>query len=73
MRRSPPKELILLKVGQQIRACRIRANLKQEDVEDFGVSWKHYQRIEAGTTNATIRVLYKLAKAFKCHPKDLLP
>ena len=73
MRRQPKQDPILKKAGQQIRACRIRAGLKQEDVENFGVSWKHYQKIESGTTNTTIKVLYKLAKAFKCHPKDLLP
>jgi DNA-binding XRE family transcriptional regulator len=50
-----------------------KAGLKQEDVEDFGVSWKHYQKVEAGTTNTTIRILYKLAKAFRCRPGDLLP
>ncbi len=69
MKRDP----LLRKVGVRIRACRIKAGLKQEDVEDFGVSWKHFQRIEAGTTNATVKILYKLAKAFKCYPKDFLP
>jgi DNA-binding XRE family transcriptional regulator len=52
---------------------RLKAGLNQEDVENFGVSWKHYQKIEAGTTNTTLKVLYKLAKAFKCSSKDLLP
>ncbi|MFA4971707.1 MAG: helix-turn-helix transcriptional regulator [bacterium] len=64
---------LLKRVGLQVRACRVKAGLKQEDVEDFGVSWKHYQKVEAGTTNTTIRILYKLAKAFKCRPGDFLP
>lgn len=66
-------DLILKKVGSRIRACRLKAGLNQEDVENFGVSWKHYQKIEAGQTNTTIKILYKLAKAFKCHPKEFLP
>lgn len=66
------RDLILKKVGSRIRACRLKAGLNQEDVENFGVSWKHYQKIEAGQTNTTIKVLYKLAKAFKCHPSDFL-
>ena len=65
-----PKDLILKKVGSRIRACRIKAGLNQEEVENFGVSWKHYQKIEAGQTNTTVKVLYKLAKAFKCHPRE---
>lgn len=66
-------EKLLKLVGAQIREWRLKADLKQEDVENFGVSWKHYQKIEAGSTNTTIKILYKLAKAFGCHPKDLLP
>ena len=68
-----PKDLLLKKVGSRIRACRLKAGLTQEDVEDYGVGWKHYQRIETGQTNTTLKVLYKLAKAFKCHPRDFLP
>lgn len=67
------KDLVLKKVGSRIRACRLKAGLTQEDVEGFGVSWKHYQKIEAGQTNTTVKVLYKLAKAFKCHPREFLP
>ncbi len=52
---------------------RLKAGLKQEDLEEYGISWKHYQRIESGATNTTIKVLYKLAKAFKCRPGDLIP
>ncbi len=73
MRYGVKRDQLLKRVGLQIRSCRVKAGLKQEDVEDFGVSWKHYQKVEAGTTNTTIRVLYKLAKAFKCDPKDFLP
>lgn len=67
-----PQDLLLRKIGQKIREHREKAGLTQEDLENYGVSWKHYQRIEAGTSNTTIKVLYKLAKAFKCHPKDFL-
>ncbi len=73
MRCMLKKNPILRRVGMKIRQCRIKAGLKQEDVEDYGVSWKHYQKIEAGSTNATIKILLKLAKAFKCHPGDFFP
>lgn len=64
------EEKILKKVGSKIREARIKANLTQEDIENFGVSWKHYQKIEAGATNTTIKVLYRLAKAFRCKVSD---
>lgn len=67
------KDKLLQQVGERVRKARISAGLNQEDLEDHGISWKHYQRIETGITNTSIRVLYKLAKAFKCHPKDFLP
>lgn len=67
------KDALLVKVGQRIQEMRLEAGLRQEDLEDYGISWKHYQRIEAGTTNTTIRFLYKIAKAFKCNVCDLLP
>ena len=73
MRSKTKPDKILKQVGLTIRACRLKAGLKQEDVENYGLSWKHYQKIEAGSTNTTIKVLYKLAKAFKCEVKDLLP
>ncbi len=63
----------LKKVGRKIREHRIKSGLTQEDVENFGVSWKHYQKIEGGHTNTTIKILYLLSKAFKCNPKDFLP
>ena len=63
---------LLKKVGQKIKEYRLKAGMTQEDVERFGVSLKHYQKIEGGQTNTTIRVLYKLAKAFKCKAGDFL-
>lgn len=66
-------ERTLKQVGKSIRQKRLESGLTQEEVESFGVSWKHYQKIESGKTNTTIKVLYKLAKAFQCHPRDFLP
>ena len=73
MRRKTKIDSLLRQVGQTIREQRLKATLRQEDVEDYGVSWKHYQKIEAGLTNTTVKILYKLAKAFNCKAKDLLP
>ncbi|PIR24689.1 MAG: transcriptional regulator [Deltaproteobacteria bacterium CG11_big_fil_rev_8_21_14_0_20_42_23] len=71
--RPKKRDPLLVKVGKKIQEMRIEADLRQEDLEEYGISWKHCQRIEAGTTNTTVQFLYKIAKAFKCHPSDLLP
>lgn len=58
------------KIGLRIRALRLKAGLTQEAVEKYNVGYKHLQKIEAGTTNTTIRLMYRLAKAFKCDIRD---
>lgn len=61
-------------LGLKIRSIRIKQKLRQEDVEELsGVDYKYYQKIEAGTQNPSIRVLYKLAKALELKVRDLLP
>jgi transcriptional regulator with XRE-family HTH domain len=39
---------------------------------DLGFSLRHYQRIEAGRS-ITLRTMWKLAKAFKVPPREILP
>lgn len=45
--------------------------LRQEDMEKFGLSYKYYQRIEAGKVNVTLKTLEKIAKAFGVDPTGL--
>ena len=39
---------------------------------DHGFSLRHYQRIEAGRS-VTLATVWKLAKAFRVQPRELLP
>jgi transcriptional regulator with XRE-family HTH domain len=39
---------------------------------DLGFSLRHYQRIEAGRS-VTLRTVWKLAKAFRVQPREILP
>lgn len=55
-----------------MRALREARALTQEDMMDLGFSLRHYQRIEAGRS-ITLRTMWKLAKAFKIPPRDILP
>ncbi len=58
--------------GQRVRALRERHGLTQEDMMERGFSLRHYQRIEAGRS-VTLRTMWKLAKAFKVQPREILP
>jgi len=69
--RRKDKSLKLL--GESIREKRLAKKLKQEDLENFGINFKHYQDVEGGRINPTYLTLLKIAKAFGCSVKDLVP
>lgn len=56
----------LRRIGRNIRNARIRAGLRQIDVNmQIGLTYRHYQNIEAGKINCTISTLCRLAKLFR--------
>lgn len=58
-------------IGNRIRELRKKRGLRQEDMERFGLSYKYYQRIEAGKVNATLKTLEKVAGAFDIDATEL--
>ena len=49
-------------IGAVIKATRTRAQLTQETVShDSGVSLRHYQQVESGRMNATLKTLHDIA------------
>jgi len=56
-------EELLSIVAQNIKRCRIVAGLTQEDMRNRGFNYRFYQRLESGSTNATIFTLYRVASA----------
>ena len=60
-------------LGQNIREARIRAGLRQIDVnEKIGLTYRHYQNIEAGRVNMTVGTLCRLSLLFKTSVHELL-
>ena len=58
---------------QRIVAARRECGLTQEDMMQFGLSLRQYQRIESGETeNITLVNLYRIAHAFKVPLSQLL-
>jgi transcriptional regulator with XRE-family HTH domain len=63
-----------LKLGQRIKKIRREKGLRQEDMEDFGIPYKYYQRIESPgkrPANITMKTLLKIAKALEVDPYQL--
>jgi transcriptional regulator with XRE-family HTH domain len=50
-------------LGRRLREIRLKKGLRQQDLQDRGMSYKYYQRIEEGKVNPTLRSLEKLAFA----------
>jgi|GEM_PF-6348148 len=69
MRRKEPS---LVELGKRIKEVRLSLELTQDQLEDFGINYKHYQDIERGAVNSTYLTLLKIAGAFKCSVKDFL-
>lgn len=58
---------------QRIVATRRECGLTQEDMMQFGLSLRQYQRIESGETeNITLLNLYRIAHAFGISLSQLL-
>jgi transcriptional regulator with XRE-family HTH domain len=63
----------LLKLGRNIKSARVHAGLRQIDVNELtGLTYRHYQSIEAGRVNVTVGTLCRLSRLFKSSIKDLI-
>lgn len=51
------------RLGWRLRQLRLARGLRQRDLETRGISYKYYQRIEAGKANLTLKSLERLAAA----------
>jgi transcriptional regulator with XRE-family HTH domain len=61
--RGVTQEELLHDFGNRLRCLRKERKLRQLDMEEFGLSYKYYQRLEAGQVNPTLLTLHKVATA----------
>lgn len=66
-----PQESLLQEFGRRLRQMRKIRRLRQLDMMSFGLSYKYYQRIEAGQVNPTLLTMHRLASAFDVSIYDL--
>ena len=58
-------------IGSRIREIRKAKGLRQEDMEQFGIGYKYYQKIESGKANITLGTIEKVAEALKIDVQEL--
>jgi transcriptional regulator with XRE-family HTH domain len=64
-------ETVLQELGNRLRNLRKARKLRQLDMEDLGLNYKYYQRLEAGQVNPTLLTLQRVAAAFEVSVYDL--
>lgn len=65
MDRNREFEVLLKKIAKKIKASRELTGLTQMDMIDHGFNYRHYQRLESGTTGYNLQTLFRLSKVFK--------
>ena len=58
-------------LGARFKALRLEKGLTQEDIENFGFSYRHYGKIERGQVNLTLKTMLHLSKIFEVSLSDL--
>jgi len=58
-------------LGYRLKELRLARNLKQEDLETWGFSYRYYGKLERGLVNPTIETLSRLCQIFQVDLADL--
>lgn len=65
MDRNTEFDRFLKRISQNIKRYRTKAGLTQMDMIDHGFNYRHYQRLESGSSGYNLQTLFKLSKVFK--------
>jgi transcriptional regulator with XRE-family HTH domain len=60
------------RLADRVRALRTAHKLRQEDLEDYNISWKSIQKLEYAATDPKVSTLLKLCHAFDMTLPELL-
>ena len=60
------------RLADRVRALRTARKLRQEDLEDYDISWKSIQKLEYAATDPKVSTLLKLCRAFDMTLPELL-
>lgn len=65
------KSVIQQKLGLRLKGIRLDKGLKQENLEEYGFSHRHYGKLERGLVNPTLETLVRLSEIFEVDLSDL--
>ena len=65
------QEKFFQRLGERIKALRLKTGYTQEDMISFGFSARHWQQIEAGRP-ITLTTLLRISESFKIAPESLI-
>ncbi len=69
---GPKRRSLQLRLAQALREIRARKTWTQERAaEHAGMNPRHYQKLEDGSVNATLRTLERLQRAFDVDIREL--
>ena len=60
------------RLAERVKTLRQARGLRQEDFEDFGLSWKSVQKVEYGITDPKASTLLKLCRALRVTLAELM-
>lgn len=64
-------KVINKQLGLRLKKVRLAKGLRQEDLQKWGFSYRHYGKLERGLVNPTVETLAKLCKIFGITLSDL--
>ena len=66
------KASIFTKLGAEIRRLRLSRGMTLEDMQDYGFSAQHFQKMESGKKEVNFYTIYRVAQAFEIKVSTLV-
>ncbi len=60
-----------VKLGKRYKKLRLERNMTQEDVQEHGISVRHYQKLESGRPHS-VMTLCRVSKMFSVDPEIMI-
>lgn len=67
-------ELFLAEFGRNVKKVRGTKNRTQEwmdDKQEYGIDIKHFQSVEQGRANVTLKTIFKICRKLQVSPAEL--
>ncbi len=72
MKKPKNYEDLLVQIANNIRLCRKRKGLTQENMADLGFNYRFYQKLESGSYSPNLKTLFKISQALGVSISNLI-